>query len=216
MPSPRAKRILLVIGLLIAVLLVGALVGAYMISRDPGYAFEKANPVEAGEFAKKFRTFNKGLANGDHGFVRFSQPEINSYIQHSMTNLISETNSAAMRLRRVGIGLGQTNLTLYTWGEYRFLHMPLKFVLQRTFNIEQNGTNEWQMPLEAFKIGELEVPKPCWDSMNAWMAPLDEPVKERFAWRTNIQALLVTKNELSDRPELRLYTYKPIPPEDLK
>ena len=195
------------IGLLILVLLVGALVGAYMLSRDPGVALENPNVVEAVRFKKKLTRYENAKANGDRGFVRFTQLEINSYIHQTMTNS-ADTNGAAMHLRHVGVGLGDTNLTVYSWGECHFFSLPLKFVVQRSFDIQTEGTNGWQMPMESFKIGEVEVPKKWWDSASAWIEPLDEPVKETFAWHTNIPALFVTKNELSQRPELRLYTYK--------
>jgi hypothetical protein len=201
---------------LFVVVLVGALVGAYMISRDPGFAFENPNKFETDRFVTKLGKYESAVTNQQKGFVRFSQAEINSYIRQSMTNMPSETDAAGLHLRRIGIGLGNTNLTLYTWGRYKALGLPLKFCVQRGFRIDQNGTNEWQMPLESFKVGEVEVPKRFWDSATAFLRPLDQPVLEQFAWRTNIQAILVRKNELSDRPELRLYTYKPIPAEDLR
>lgn len=216
MPSPRTKRILFIVGILFVVVLVGALVGAYMISRDPGFAFENPNAFEADRFVKKLGKYENALTNQQKGFVRFSQAEINSYIRQSMTNRPPETNAAGLHLRRIGIGLGNTNVMVYTWAQYKALGLPLKFCVQRGFRIDQNGTNEWQMPLESFKVGEVEVPRRYWDSANAFLRPIDEPAIEQFAWRTNIQAILVRKNEISDHPELRLYTYKPIPAEDLR
>jgi hypothetical protein len=206
---------MLAVGLLALVLLVGVLVSAYMISRDPGSDFlEHPNPVEANHFRNKLGRYENALTNGQNGFVRFSQLEINSYIRQTLTNN-ADTNTPGMHLRRVGVGLNSTNLTLYSWGEYRAFNLPLRFVVQRGFRIQQEGANQWEMPMEWMKVGEVEVPKRFWDSVGAELAPLDEPVKEAFAWRTNIQAMLVRKNELSQRPELRLYTYKPIPAEDL-
>jgi hypothetical protein len=200
------------IGLLIAVLLVGALVGAYMLSRDPGVALENPNAVEALRFKKKLGRYESAKANGDRGFVRFTPLEINSYIHEAMTN--SADTNATMHLRKVGVGLGNTNVVVYSWGECHLFGLPLKFVVQRGFEIQRQGTNGWNMPLESFKIGEVEVPKRWWDSASAWIEPLDQPVKETFAWHTNIPALFVTKNELSDRPELRLYTYPASSPSD--
>jgi hypothetical protein len=216
MASPRAKRIVFIVGLLFFVLFVVALVGAYMISRDPGFAFETPNKVEAENFAIKLGRYENAIATGHKGYSRFTQGEINSYIKRSVTNLANVTNTPEMHLRKFGIGLTATNLILYSWGEYRFLSMPLKFVAQRAYRIEQEGTNQWQMRLESFKVGELEVPKSCWDSVIGFVQPLDQPITDQFGSRTNIPALLVRKNELSERPELRLYTYKPIPPEDLR
>ena len=215
MRSPRTKRILFIVGLLFVVVFVAALVGAYMISRDPGFAFENPNKFEADRFVTKLAKYETALTNQQKGFVRFSQAEINSYIRQSMTNAV-ETNAAGLHLRRIGIGLGNTNVMVYTWAQYKALGLPLKFCVQRGFRINQNGTNEWEMPQESFKVGEVEVPKRYWDSANSFLRPLDEPALEQFAWRTNIQAILVRKNEISDHPELRLYTYKPIPAEDLR
>jgi hypothetical protein len=205
-----------IVGLLFVVLFVLALVGAYMISRDPGFAFETPNKFEAARFMKTYNSYEKAVADGRKGFVRFTPGEINSYIKQSMTNLPTATNAPGMHFRKMGIGLTATNLMVYTWGEYRVFNMPLKFVAQRAFRIEQEGTNQWQMHMDSFKVGELELPKSCWDSLDGFVKALDQPIVEQFAWRTNIQALLVRKNEVSERPELRLFTYKPLSPEDLR
>src|SRR3954462_13510830 len=125
MTSARVKRVLLAVGLLVLVLLVGALVGAYMISRDPGSSFlEHPNPVEANHFRSKLARYDNALTNGQNGFVRFSQLEINSYIRQSITNS-ADTNAPGMHLRRVGVGLNSDNFTLYSWGEYRAFNLPL-------------------------------------------------------------------------------------------
>ncbi|HUS35584.1 MAG TPA: hypothetical protein VM680_09560 [Verrucomicrobiae bacterium] len=210
--TTQAKRISLVFGLLFAALLVCAMVGAYMISRDVPFDFERPDVNEANSFRKKLRFYEAAKTNNQNGFVRFSQLEINSYISRTMTNIV-ETNSSPLHLRRVAVALNGTNLTLYSWGEYRKV-LPLKFVVQREFRIQQEGTNLWEMPLVSFKIGEVEVPENYWTRMTEFLEPLDNPVKERYGWATNVPAILVRKNELSSKPELRLYTYKPIPPED--
>lgn len=216
MTSTRAKRIVLAFGLLMMVVVVAALVGAYMISRDPGSDFlEHPNVVEANHFRAKLARYENAVTNKQPGFVRFSQLEINSFIRQSVTNLSSDTNAPGMHLRRVGVGLNSTNFTLYSWGEYRAFNLPLKFVVQRGFRIQQEGSNQWETPMEWLKIGEIEVPKRWWGSVTPMLDPLDQPVKESFPWTTNIQALLITKNDLSQRPELRMYNYKPIPAEDL-
>jgi hypothetical protein len=210
--TTQAKRISLVFGLLFGALLVWALVGAYMISRDVPFDFERPDVNEANSFRSKLRRYEAAKTNNQNGFVRFSQLEINSYISRTMTNIV-ETNSSPLHLRRVAVALGATNLTLYSWGEYRKV-LPLKFVVQREFRIQQEGTNLWEMPLVSFKVGEVEVPEKYWTRMSEFFEPLDNPVKERYGWATNVPAILVRKNEVSSKPELRLYNYKPIPPED--
>lgn len=211
--NTRAKRVFLALALFMAVVLVAALVGAYMISRDVSFDWENPNVVEANRFRSKLKRYDTAVTNASKGFVRFSQVEINSYISRTLTNN-ADANGNGMHLRRLAVGLGETNLTLFSWGEYRMLNMPLKFVVQREFRIEQDGTNQWEMPLASFKVGEIEVPENWWPRVSALIDPLDQPVRERYAWTTNIQALLVRKNEVSSKPELRLYTYKPIPAED--
>lgn len=209
--STQAKRIYLVFGVLFAALLVCAIVGAYMISRDVAFDFERPDLNEANSFRKKLRRFEEGRASNRMGWVQFSQSEINSYISRTMTN-IANTNGSPLQLHRVAVALGATNLTVYSWGEYHRV-LPLKFVVQREFRIEQEGTNDWKMPLVSFKIGEVEIPENYWQQMTEFLEPLDRPVKEKYGWVTNAPAILALKNERS-KPELRLFTYKPIRPED--
>jgi hypothetical protein len=92
----------------------------------------------------------------------------------------------------------------------------LRFVVQRSFSIQQEGANAWETPMESFKVGEVEVPRKYWDSVNTFLGPMDAPVLDSFGWRTNIPALAIIKNELSQRPELRVYTYKPVSAEELR
>ena len=211
--TPRAKRVSLVVGLLFVALFVGALVGAYMLSRDIPFDFENPNVLEANNFRKKLRRYETAMTNGTHGWVKFSQLEINSYISRVMTNNV-ETNAPGMHLRRFAVGLTDTNLMLYSWGEYRVANLPLKFTVLRGFSIRQEGTNQWETPMESLKIGEVEVPENWWPRMAPLLASLDEPVKEKFAWTTNIPTFMVKKNQLSKKPELTVFTYKPVRPED--
>jgi hypothetical protein len=214
MKSQRTKRVLFALGLCAAVAFLGILWLAFLVSRDPGFDWENPNAVEAREAARKLKLFDTSLAAGSIGWVRLSQLEINSYLL-SVTNKPSEDEPKA-HLRRVGVGLGNTNITLYSWAETSFLKLPLKFVLQRDFHIVQQGTNFWNMPADSVKIGDLEIPRRFWRRLGPIAHDLDAPLVDRLRWATNIPALLVTKNELSQRPELRLYTYKPIPSSDLR
>jgi hypothetical protein len=207
--TTRAKRVGVVMGILFAALLVGAMVGGYMLSRDVPFDFQP-DVMEANSFRKKLRSYEQARTNDHKGFVRFSQKEINSYISRTLTNVV-ETNG--MFLHRLAVELGPTNFTVYSWGEYRKI-LPLKFVVQRQFRVQQEGTNVWELPLVSLKIGEVEVPENWWPQVTEFLRPLDAPLKEHYPWATNVPAVLVRKNEVSTKPELRLYTYKPIPPED--
>ena len=57
--TTQAKRIYLVFGVLFAALLVCALVGAYMISRDVAFDFERPDVNEANSFRRKLRKFDE-------------------------------------------------------------------------------------------------------------------------------------------------------------
>src|SRR5688572_28372331 len=129
--TTRAKRIGLVLGILFAALLVSAGVGGYMLSRDVAFDFHP-DLMEANSFRKKLRNYEHARTNNTKGFVRFSQQEINSYISRTLTNVV-ETNG--MYLNRLAVELGQTNFTVYSWGEYRRV-LPLKFVVQREFRVQ--------------------------------------------------------------------------------
>jgi hypothetical protein len=118
MISTRVKRVFLAMALFIAVLLVAILVFAYMLSRDVAFDWENPNVVEANHFKGKLKRYENAVANGQRGFVRFSQLEINSYIRQTLTNN-ADTNAPGVHLAHIGVGLGNTNLTLYSWGEYR-------------------------------------------------------------------------------------------------
>ena len=53
MATSRTKRILLVSGLLFAVVFVGVLVVAFMVSRDVPFDWENPNEIEASEARRK-------------------------------------------------------------------------------------------------------------------------------------------------------------------
>src|SRR4051812_16930134 len=154
MISARARRILLALGLCAAIVVVLVLVGAYMLSRDVPFDWQSPNAVEANRFKGKLARYENAKSNGQHGFVRFSPLEINSYIRQTMTNQ-ADTNAPGVHLTRVGVELVNTNLMLYSWGEYRMFNFPLRFVVQRSFSIQQEGANAWETPMESFKVGEV-------------------------------------------------------------
>jgi hypothetical protein len=219
MAGPRTKRILLVFGLFLAVVVVGAGVLAFMVSRDVPFDWENPNFVEASEARRKLKLYDNSVEAGSRGFVRLSQVEINSYLM-SMINPTNKPVAAAediagpVKLQRAALNLTSSNMVLHTWGEARKFGLPLRFVVQRGLRINQRGTAPWEISKEFMKIGELEVSKEYWPKFESYLEALDKPLLEQFKWTTNIQAILVAKNEVSQRPEFRLYTYKPIPAAD--
>ena len=223
MAAPRFKRIFLLFALLLLVLVVGALVLAFMISRDVPFDWENPNFVEASEARRKLKLYETSVQSSQRGFVRLSQLEINSYLSSLINSTNKSTNAVEgeivegpSKLRRVALGLTSTNMILYSWGEARKLGLPLRFVVQRGLRIQQKGTDPWEIKTEFLKIGELEIAPQYWSHFDSYLEALDKPLVDQFKWTTNIQAILVTKNDLSQRQEFRLYTYKPIPAADLR
>jgi hypothetical protein len=215
MASVRAKRVLFVLGFTCVVALGAILYVAYMVSRDVAFDWEHPNSIEASAARTKLKNYDGAFARGDRGYVRLTQVEINSYLMtlrtNFTTNKIERVSRVPVNLHRVGINLGKTNFVLYSWAEARVFGLKLPFVLQRGFEIKQQGTNQWEFPVEWVRVGDLEIPSELWPRLDGIIKDADAPLLAEFHWLTNIQAMLVTKNEISERPEFRLYTYKPIP-----
>jgi hypothetical protein len=215
MASVRTKRVLFVLGFFMAVLFGTVLYFAYMLSRDVAFDWEHPNIVEATAARTKLKKYDDSLARGDRGYVRLTQLEINSYLMtlrtNFATNKIEGTAAVPIHLHKVGVNLGQTNFVLYSWGHAKVFGLSLPFVLQRGFGIQQEGTNHWEFPVEFMRVGDMDIPQEFWPRLEAIINDADAPLLAEMRWMTNIQAMLVTKNELSERPEFRLYTYKPIP-----
>ncbi len=218
MTSLRTKRLRFLLGVAAASLLAGFLWLAYLASRDPGLDWENPNVVEAAEAQRKLRLYEKSLADASLGYVRLSQLEVNSFLLGISTNQPAAIDAPPplARLTRAGVSLSPTNIAYFAWGEAKLAFLPLRFVLRREFHVEQGGPPFWELPPDSIRIGDLPVPRRFWEALSPVIQGLDAPLAAGLHWATNIPALLVRKNEMSQRPELRLYTYKPIPPADLR
>lgn len=215
MKSLAVKRALFAVGLLAACLVLVAGWFVFEITRDPGVSWEAPTAVEDSEARRKIKLYEKSLAGAQQGFVRFSPSELNAFLTSITTNAQMSAD-APLRLKRAAIDITRTNITYSALTERRIFNQPIDIIVQRGFHVVQRGTNHWDLPLDWIKIGHLEVPQKYWRKMTPIVKPIDEALAAHFKWATNIPAMLVTKNDLSQRPELRLYTFKPIPASDLK
>jgi hypothetical protein len=217
MAAARTKRVLFLLTLLFAVVIVGVLVFAFMISRDIPYDWDHPNSIEASEARRKLKLYETSLESGQRGFVRFSELEINSYLAsvlsptNKSTNAVEAEMAGPVKLRKAAVGLTSTNIILFSWGQARPLGLPLNFVLQRGLRLNQTGTNAWSVSTEFMKIGELEIERKYWPRLETYVSALDKPLLKELTWTTNIQAIIGIKSDMNQRPELRLYTFKPIP-----
>ena len=221
MAKNKTRSVALVLGLLFLVLLVVALVLAFMVSRDVSFDWENPNNIEAAEARRKIKLHESSMASSQRGFVRLSQLEINSYLMsvlnptnkptNSVTAEVTEDAPGKVKLRRAALALTSTNMILYSWGDGKVMGLPVKFVIQRGLRIHQEGTNAWQINTEFLKVGELDIALKNWPKVQPYLDALDQPLLDQFRWATNIPAMIVARNELNHRPEFRLYTFKPIP-----
>ena len=221
--SEQSKRAYLAFVALVVLLLAGAGYLGYMLTRDPGIAWDAPNALEAELAAKQLAFYKKSKAEGVRGWVKLTEVELNSYLQSALTNTnkVAETDAAPaprfpVTLKRIGVSLHKRDLTIYSWGEIKVVSLPVPFVVERTVSIQQEGTNHWDLALQSLRIGEVEVPKRFWPNFAPTLQALDASVLSRLSWTTNINAMLVAKNELSQRSELHLYTYAPIPTSDYR
>ncbi len=118
------------------------------------------------------------------------------------TNEVAEPDP--IRLRRVGLGMYNTNIVLYTWGERRVMNYPIRFVLQRECHIAQEGTNRWDLPLDGIRVGELEIPHRFWPKLGATVHWLDNSLNQeiwgKFVYREIVpMGKILWVNSFSDK-----------------
>lgn len=216
--SERSKRVILVITMFFAVVLGAGGYLFFMLTRDPGIVWEPPNAVESNEALKNIAFYKKSKAEGVRGWVRISEIELNSYLRSILTNDLSTIEIPPTRfpvkLKQVGVSLSKTNITISSWADAKLAMFTVPFVVQRTVVIHQEGTNQWDFPMQSVRVGEVEIPRRFWRRLGPTVRALDAPVMAGMAWTTNIEAMLVVQNPFSQRSELRLYTYKPIPEVD--
>ncbi|HTG45057.1 MAG TPA: hypothetical protein VK633_11055 [Verrucomicrobiae bacterium] len=210
MPSPTKNKILLA-GAVIALAAVAA-VGAltYALSGDPEIEFgQNPNSVEAHEANRKLKLFNEAHAAKRQGFVRFSEIEINSFLDsryRSSTNNV-RTNSP-VRVVKAGVLLNSTNLNFITWLKAPVFGITLPFVWQRTVSPHKE-TNGWTFAVQDMRLGTVRIPENLWERVEHFLGGSDGTFQERMTWLSNLPTVSLARNELNHAPEIRLYTYVP-------
>jgi hypothetical protein len=216
--SEGTKRAYLAALLFVGLLFAGAGYLGYMMTRDPGASWDQPNAVEAELASKQIAFYLKSKAEGNRGWVKITEVGLNSYLHTLVTNPPPDVYIPPTRfpveLERMGVALHKPDLTVYSWGVAKVVTLDIPFVVQRRFEIEHDDTKGWTMPLASLRIGEVEIPRWLWGKTIPTVNALDAPVMARLGWTTNISEVLVARNELSQRSELHLYTYAPIPQKD--
>ncbi|HEV8542305.1 MAG TPA: hypothetical protein VGR78_07935, partial [Verrucomicrobiae bacterium] len=137
----------------IAVVTVGLAACLVLLTRDADIEFaQNPNSVEAHEAKRKLALFDEAQSTKRKGFVRFSEVEINSFLDQEQKNG-SQTN-AAVRLVRSSVLLAPPSLTFVSWHTARILGVNLPFVWQRTVNMNK-GANGWGFSTRQMRVGTV-------------------------------------------------------------
>lgn len=192
----------------IVVLTVGA-VGAlgYYLTRPLEVEFaQDPNTVEAQEANRKLKLLTEAQSTRKQGFVRFSEVEINSFLDGKYHG--SATGEGPLELVKAGVLLGEEQVTFITWHRAPVVGFELPFVWQRV--VRPTKTKEgWSFTLESMRIGALNIPEGHWPRVEQYFGTTDMLFAERMEWLKSLPMVMLAYNEDSKLPEVRLYTYLP-------
>jgi hypothetical protein len=201
-----------------AVFFVAAIAAAgsalYMLTRPLEVAFtQEPNAVEAHEANRKLKLLNEAQSTQKRGFVRFSEVEINSFLEGRYNAGNHSATNSRLKLVKSGVLLGPDHVTFVTWHHAPIFGLELPLVWQRVVT-PSKGTNGWTFALESMRVGDLEIPPQYWSHVEAILGHTDSLFEERKSWLQSLPLVSIARNEQSKSPEFRLYTY--VPTENLK
>ena len=206
--SPRRRFV--VIFAVLFLLVAGTAGGTffYLLTRDLPAHWQDPNRVELIEADRKLKLLNEALAEKTRGFVRLSEVEINSFIEDRYSVQTNSTKGEGPGMDRAVVLLTSTNLTLVTWVTKPLFGRELPLVWHRSLAPVQE-TNGWRMVMTAMRVGELNIPPRFWSKVEAELSGADGVFEERKVWLAQIPTVAIMRNEVNQKPELRLYTYVP-------
>jgi hypothetical protein len=205
------RRIAATAALLTILILVAGGVLAFLLTSQVEIEFaQDPNPVEAHEAARKLALFNEAQAAKRKGFVRFSEVEINSFLQGGLNGKTNSVGKAPVPKPGVknSVLLSANELTFVTWEKHSLFGFEVPFVWQRSV-VPVKGPEGWSFATREMRVGRVEVPQRLWGAARAFLGKSDECLKGREDWLSRLPAITLARNELSQAPELRLYTYVP-------
>jgi hypothetical protein len=191
-----------------AVLAVGAVGAAgYFLTRPLAVAFAAPpNAVEAQEADRKLRLLTEAQSERKQGFVRFSEVEINSFLDGKYRS--ANATNAPVRLVKAGVLLDEGQITVVTWHQAPVFGYNLPFVWQRVVTPVRQ-TNGWSFAVRSMRVGDVEIPEGHWPRVEQFLGATDALFQERREWLKTLPMVTLARNEESDSPEVRLYTYLP-------
>ena len=190
------------------VALVVAAVGAagYYLTRPlPAGFAARPNAVEAQEANRKLKLLNEAQSSRKQGFVRFSEVEINSFLDKYNS---SHSTNGPVQLLKAGLFLGDKEVNFVTWHSVDVFGYKVPFVWQRVLTpIKQK--DGWNFAVRTMKVGAVEIPEGHWPRVEQLLGATDALFAERKEWLKTVPMVQLELNEQSETPEVRLYTYLP-------
>jgi hypothetical protein len=197
---------LFLFGAALALVVVAVGAAAYFLTQPLPVDFaQPPSAVEAQEANRKLKLLNEAQSSRKQGFVRFSEVEINSFLDKY--NSANSTNSP-VRLVKAGVFLGDKEVNFVTWHTVDVFGYKIPFVWQRMITpIKQK--EGWNFAVRAMKVGAVEVPEGHWSRVEQFLGATDSLFSERKEWLKSVPMVMLAQNEMSETPEVRLYTYLP-------
>jgi hypothetical protein len=197
------------IGCAVVVALTVAAVGVlgYYATRPLEVDFvQDPNEVEAQEANRKLKLLTEAQSERKQGFVRFSEVEINSFLEGKYQS--GDSTSGPIQLVKAGVLLDEGQFTFVTWHRAVVYGYEVPFVWQRTVR-PVKGTNGWNFAMESMRVGAMSIPAGHWPRVERVFGTTDTLFEERMAWLKSLPMVTLANNEQSKSPEVRLYTYLP-------
>ena len=209
MALPGKKKVFgfFVFLLLLAVGAVGA--ASYFLTRplDVGFS-QHPNSVEADEANRKLKLLNEAQSERKLGFVRFSEVEINSFLDGTYQSTGSSTNASPIRLVKAGVLLDDGRVTVVTWHSVPLFGSEVPVVWQRVI-APQSTTNGWNFAVRSMRVGQVQIPEAQWSRVQEVLGTTDSIFEERKNWLKSLPMVTLARSADTELPEVRLYTYLP-------
>ncbi len=206
---PTKNKILLSFGMMILMLGVAAGIFSYALLSDVEVNIaQNPNASDSLEAGRKLKLFGEAVAAKKQGFIRLSEAEINAFLHNRYKSQKNRTNSP-VQLVKAGVLLHQTDLTFITWQKLSLFGMEIPVVWQRLVS-PQRTSDGWRLSLDEMRIGKITIPGDYWADVSRFLGGSDSAFEERKVWIANVPTVMLSHNEITRAPELRLYTYIPV------